>query len=287
MRRGPRRGGLRLAAILTAVGASGGALVAVAGAAHDMPKNKMMPVDRSDAGATHLAQSIFAGAKPGLIRSKFVTIPPGGEPVAISTRRIAGFPRKGRAFAILSTGCARAADNPNNRGNLGCKNGGVRVRGARDVTIWRIRLRIPKGSNCLSFRFKFLSEEYREFVGTEFNDGFIAELRGPNGAPQWRANGTRSPAISDPGNFARTRDGKRISINSTGVARVNRRAARGTTYDAATGTLRASTRVKPGKKLLYLSLFDQGDRQYDSAVFVDQLTVGRRANCRPGVAGAR
>lgn len=46
---------------------------------------------------------------------------------------------------------------------------------------------------------------------------------------------------------------------------MSRAAARGTTYDAATGKLRASTPVKPGYHLLYLSLFDQGDRQWDSA----------------------
>ena len=286
MKRGPRTAGLRVVGALAAVAASGGALAAVAGAGHDMPRNQMRAVERSQDGATHLAQSIFQGARPDLVRAKFVTIPPGGEPVAISTRRLAGFPQRGRAFAILSTGCARAADNPNNRSNLGCKNGGVKVRGARDVTIWRIRLRIPRGANCMSFRFKFLSEEYKEFVGSDFNDGFIAELRGPTGAPQWSAGTAQNPVIRDPGNFARTRDGKRISVNSTGVARVNRRAARGTTYDASTGMLRASTRVKPGPKLLYLSIFDQGDRQYDSAVFIDRLTVGRRANCRPGVVGA-
>ena len=56
-------------------------------------------------------------------------------------------------------------------------------------------------------------------------------------------------------------------------AKMCRAAAKGTTYDAATGKLRASTPVKPGYHLLYLSLFDQGDRQWDSAVFIDRLLV--------------
>ena len=40
--------------------------------------------------------------------------------------------------------------------------------------------------------------------------------------------------------------------------------------------LRASTRITPGIHSLFLSIFDQGDREYDSAVFVDQLTIDHR-----------
>ena len=57
---------------------------------------------------------------------------------------------------------------------------------------------------------------------------------------------------------------------------------RGTTYDAATRILRASTRVNPGRHILYLSIFDQGDRDYDSAVFLDRLTIDRRSPCKSG-----
>lgn len=280
LRRHPRRVAAvgATALLVVALGASG------AFAVHDSDTNRIKPVPGDTAGATHLARSILQGNQNRLIRARFVTRPPGGSPVAISTKRLAGFPRRGGAFAILSTGCARIADNKNRRSNSGCKNGGVRVRGARDVVIWRIRIRVPRGANCVSFRFKFLSEEYREFVDSPFNDAFIAELRGRSGAPQWQTH-RAAPTITDPGNFARTRDGKRISVNATGVARVSRARARGTTFDAATRKLRASTRAKPGVHLLYLSIFDQGDRQYDSAVFVDKLQIGRRAHCGGGVTG--
>ena len=86
---------------------------------------------------------------------------------------------------------------------------------------------------------------------------------------------------------AKTRDGKLVSVNGTGIARVSRAAAKGTTYDAATGKLRASTRVTPGPKILNLSIFDQGDRQYDSAVFVDRLLVRHAAKCRSGLVGTK
>ena len=65
-----------------------------------------------------------------------------------------------------------------------------RVRGARDVTIMRIRVHVPQGANCLSFRFKFLSEEFPEFVGSEFNDAFIAEV---GHSPTWSAGSNNRP----------------------------------------------------------------------------------------------
>jgi hypothetical protein len=261
------------------------ALVAtVAFAAHSSDQKRIVSVSRSDAGATHLARSIVEGTPAKLVRSKFVTIPPGGPPVAIGTKPLSGFPRKGGAFAILSTGCALLADNPNKSGALGCRNGGVKTRGARDVVIWRIRIKVPKGANCLSFRFKFLSDEHPEWVGSIFNDALIAEV---GRSPRWDASGNQDPTITAPRNFATTRDGKLVTVNGTGVARVSRSAAKGTTYDAATGKLRASTRVSPGSHLLYISLFDQGDRQYDSSVFIDRLLVRHATNCRSGVVGSK
>ncbi len=265
-----------IAAVAAAIMVFAVAATAIAGKG----KKRIDPVNRSDRAATKLAKSIVQGNPKTVVRAKFVTIPPGGAPVAIGQSPLAGFPRKGGSFAILSTGCAVFADNPNKSGRIGCRNGGVKTRGARDVVVWRIRVQVPKGANCLSFRFKFLSEEYPEWTDSIFSDAFIAEV---GRSPSWNASGNQDPTITAPRNFATTRDGKLISINSTGVARVSRAAAKGTTYDAASGKLRASTRVKPGKRLLYLSLFDQGDRQYDSAVFVDRLLVRDADNCRSGV----
>lgn len=285
MRWSTKRGKLGSVVCLVVLLSASSLLVAGGSSAnHERSKRGIVPVSRSDAGATHLARSILEGGSPNLVRSKFVTVPPGGQPVAIGDKPLAGFPRKGGSFAILSTGCALLADNPNKSGSLGCRNGGVKTRGARDVVIWRIRIDVPKGANCLSFRFKFLSDEYPEWVGSEYNDALIAEL---GRSPRWNASGNQDPTITAPRNFATTRDGNLISVNGTGVARVNRRAAKGTTYDAATGKLRASTRVKPGSQLLYISLFDQGDRQYDSAVFIDRLLVRKAANCRSGVVGSK
>ncbi len=273
---------ISLRTLLTALAAvailgAGLAATALAGSKDD----PIEPVSRSNKGATELARSIFEGNGAKLVRAKFVTIPPGHDPVATTSRPIAGFPRRGESFAILTTGCAHLAITPNNSQSSGCRDGGVKTRGARDVTIMRIRVHVPQGANCLSFRFKFLSEEFPEYVGTRYNDAFIAEV---GHSPTWNASSNHSPSITAPNDFATTRNGKSlITVNGAGVAKVSRAAAKGTTYDAATGKLRASTPVKPGNRLLYLSIFDQGDRQYDSAVFIDRLLVRHASNCESGL----
>jgi hypothetical protein len=138
----------------------------------------------------------------------------------------------------------------------------------------RIDLRIPRNANCLSFNFRFLSEEYPEFVGDLYNDAFIAELDNSD----WSAASKEDPTITAPRNFAVDRERNPIRINRAGVDTMRRSSARGTTFDGATRLLRASTPITPGRHRLYLSVFDQGDRIYDSAVFLDNLrgTVAHR-----------
>ena len=231
-------------------------------------------------GATKLAKSI--AAKPRQVRrGRFSLLPPGGRPAALATTRLADFPREGRSYAILSSGDARLARRRNRSTSTSRGNGGPFVRGTRDTLIFRIDLRVPRNANCLSFRFRFLTEEFPEYVGSEFNDGFIAEL----GSSSWDATSNQDPTIIAPGNFALDPNSRLITVNGAGFAAVDSSSARGTTYDGATGVLRASTPLREGKRgqTLYLSIFDQGDRGYDSSVFVDHLTLNRQENCQAGV----
>jgi hypothetical protein len=231
-------------------------------------------------GATKLAKSI--AAKPRWVRrGRFSLLPPGGRPAALSTTELADFPREGKSYAILSNGDARLAGRRNRSTSTSRGNGGPFVRGTRDTLIFRIDLRVPSNANCLSFRFRFLTEEFPEYVGSEFNDGFIAEL----GSSSWDATSNQDPTIIAPGNFALDPNSRLITVNGAGDAAVDASSARGTTYDGATGVLRASTPVREGKRrqTLYLSIFDQGDRQYDSSVFVDNLTLDRQESCQAGV----
>ncbi len=232
--------------------------------------------------ATPLAKAM-AGDPSIVRRAVFSALPPSAKPAAVSTTKLAGFPRSGDSFAILSTGNARLADDPNDAPDSGSESRGPSIRGARDVVIMRVDLRIPKNANCLSLNFRFLSEEYPEFVNDLYNDAFIAELDNST----WTASTKDDPKISAPRNFAVDRLGNPIRINKAGIATMRRRYARGTTYDGATRLLRASTKITPGRHRLYLSMFDQGDRIYDSAVFLDNLRANRRTPCRSGLAVER
>jgi hypothetical protein len=235
----------------------------------------------TDPSATPLAKAM--AREPGLVRrAVFSALPPSAKPAAVSTTRLAGFPTNKGSFAILSTGNARLAPRANDAPDSGSESRGPSIRGARDVVIMRVDLRVPRGANCLSFDFRFLSEEFPEFVGDQFNDAFIAEL----GRSTWDAATKDNPAITAPGNFATDTKGSPIRINKTGETGMSSGRAKGTTYDGATRRLRASTPIKPGNRKLYLSIFDQGDRIFDSAVFLDNLRTSHAQQCRTGVRAA-
>jgi hypothetical protein len=135
----------------------------------------------------------------------------------------------------------------------------------RDWNTYRFDL-APATTSCLAFDFKFLSDEFPEFINSQFNDAFIAQLN-TNAISVDPATG----AINAPGNFA-AGAGDMISVNESGPSATSAAAAAGTTYDGATNTLTARIPVTPGAvNSLNLSIFDQGDSIYDSAVFVDNL----------------
>ena len=272
----------KIAAALGTVGATAlGSwlmLVGAAGAAI-RPEPGQEVVERA---AMRLARAIAENPRD-IHSADFALLPPGGNPAAVSTTRLAGFPRHGPSYTILSNGDSRDADNRNTEPDTSTRLNGPFLRGARDAVILRLKVRVERGENCLSIRFRFLSEEFPEFINSEFNDAFIAEAGSSSWqAPQSGEGGNQDPGIRAPGNFAQNAQGGLVSVNAAGNANVTARNARGTTYDGATPLLRASTRVRPGARSIYLSIFDQGDRDYDSAVFLDRMTINRQGNCESG-----
>ena len=231
----------------------------------------------STRNAERVAKAI--ATDPSVVRgARFVKLPPRGHPAAVSSSRLVGFPRAGKTFGVLSSGRATWIDNDNDEDNLSANNGGVRYRGTRDTVVLRVDLDVPRGARCLSFSFRFLSEEYNEFIDTDFNDAFVAELD----RSTWSGSGTQSAIVEAPRNFAFARSNRLITVNSTGDFNVTNSRARGTTYDAATRRLRASRRITPGRHTVFFSIFDQGDREYDSSVVLDGLAVNRRTPCVSG-----
>jgi len=218
---------------------------------------------------------------PSVVTSAdFVAIPPNGSPVALADSPFGEFPRSGGNFAILSSGDATLTQQANISDSTSTDLGGPVIRGARDVTTLRIGLNVPANSTCLSIRFRFYSDEYPEFVGSQFNDAFIAELD----SSTWDAAGPTSPTITAPNNFVKDELGRNISINGAGVASVSAGLASTTTYDAATAVLRGSVPITPGAHSLFLTIFDQSDSIYDSSVFLDRLSLDKQTPCVAGVA---
>jgi hypothetical protein len=150
---------------------------------------------RDNSGATALASAMLSDSSV-LSSASFVAVPPSGFPHATSSP-FSFFPTAGSDFAILSTGTAAIADDANVGPDSGASLGGGNVRGNSDldVTVLRLDLAVPSGVNCLKFDFAFYSEEFPEYVGSQFNDAFLAELD----ASTWT---TSSGNVDAPDNFA-------------------------------------------------------------------------------------
>lgn len=247
-----------------------------------------------DPGVTALDIALAMAVDPSVILDAFfVTEPPVTATAnAVADVHLALFPTHGLTYGILTSGSVTNTDQPGIFTSVDLTGGHVRGDTDYDVTILQVDLDAPDGVNCLSLDFRFLSEEYPIYVGTAFNDAFIAELDNST----WSTSGS---VISAPDNFAFDPDGNVVSINSTGVTQMTPLNGLGTAYDggltpggppitdtngAATVALRASTPITSGEHSLYLSIFDQGDNVLDSAVFLDNLVLGVASGneCTPG-----
>jgi hypothetical protein len=231
--------------------------------------------------APTLAGTLGAGA--AVTAAGFFELPPIGTPHGTADAPLDGFPTEGTTFAILTSGNAALADDLNGSGGSGTSDGGTAAHGyggapgnAFDTSVLQINLNVPTGMSCLSFDYRFFSEEYPENVGDPVNDGFLAFVD-----PVGLATADPGGDIGAPENFAFD-SGALVAVNSATMTVEN---AAGTTYDGATGILTASRSVTPGAHILYLAVFDQGDSVFDSAVFVDNLTFSdlTGAECDPQV----
>ena len=242
-------------------------------------------------GALAIAQAM-AAPSTDVTGASFVTTPPDNQPNGISSSTMAGFPTAGSSsYGILTSGDVNSVPRPGTFASNSDGGGNIRGDTDYDVSILQVNLSVPSDANCLSFNFKFLSEEYPVYVGSAYNDAFIAELDNST----WTTSGS---VISAPNNFAFDSSGNVVSINSTGVGGLIPSNGQGTAFDGtsenpegdsnggATGILSAATQVTPGAHSLYLSIFDQGDQILDSAAFVDNLQVGYvpdpATNCKSG-----
>lgn len=217
--------------------------------------------------ADALAVGQAMSADPATVTgASWETRPALGHPTGIVVNPISGFPSAGPTAGILSTGDATIISRPNDDEGDGIELHGDNVRGDTDfdVTIMRIDFSVPSGVNCVNLDFRFLTEEFPEWLNEMYNDGFIAELD----QSTWTTN---DDEISAPDNFAFDPTGSVISVDAAGNTSMTAGYGVGTTFDGATPRLQARTQITPGAHSLYLSIFDQGDQVYDSAVIVDNI----------------
>ena len=167
-----------------------------------------------DPSASPLGVAVAIAADPAVVRgAAWVAKPPVAFSSGVATTALVGFPTSGPNFGMLSSGDVRSAFGTGQAGNVSTNLGGSQVRGSSDfdVTILRIDVEVPSTANCLvGLDFRFMSEEFPEYVNSRFNDAFIAELDVSN----WTTSGS---TIFAPRNFAFDPSGRVVSINSTGA----------------------------------------------------------------------
>jgi PKD repeat protein len=216
------------------------------------------PVCGADAG------SVSTSMSPGGISNETIT-PVFGPPI-------------GTTFAILTSGSAQYADDPNS-GIMSTAYPDTYRNYAYDASTLKIDVMVEAPDNCLQIDVQFLSEEYPSFVNSPYNDAFIAEID----VNDWEITNS---AITAPHNFAFDDSGNALTINAAGPGSLTPENAAGSTYGGASVRITVQDAVTPGAHSVYLSVFDAGDHIYDTSIFMDDMRTVEtdpRRPCEPGV----
>lgn len=176
--------------------------------------------------------------------------------LGIGTPTLANFPSKDFAnFVVMSSGQVTSITNANTAGNQGTDLGSTGTPG--DKATLKLTIPVPKSTDGtlydgIGFDFTFLSEEYPEFVGSNFNDYFSVNL-----------NGTE---------IALDTSGKPISVNNNFFS--GALSPTGTFFDGQTPPLHIQSKLPAGSTSVELTLeiADIGDGRYDSAAFFNNLS---------------
>lgn len=136
---------------------------------------------------------------------------------------------------------------------------------------------LPSG-NTVSFRYVFGSEEYNEYVNTDFNDAFAFFLEGP-GFPDGYINMVKVPGTNDPVSINTVNNGYSAGC-TPGVGATNSQFfvdnCNGQTiqYDGFTTVLTATATVTPlSTYRCYIVITDVGDGEYDSGLFIESYSL--------------
>jgi hypothetical protein len=203
-------------------------------------------------------------------------------------------PRAGQRVLALSSGAARAADQPNYqapgvglakgyghalpagfpRGMPACS--GLNLANAFDGIALEVRLRVPTNARSFSFAHQFFTSDYGDSVCQAFNDVYAVLL-------------SPKPAASPDGNVVLDALGGALTTNSTALVRactpgthngltfacpLSTASLVGTGFEghASTGWLKTTVPVAGGEEItLRFAIWDSGDGSLDSTALFDDF----------------
>ncbi len=215
-------------------------------------------------------------------------------------------PQIGKNYAIMATGPALGTSHSVDVGGQSMVDpvmpGGAAAYNAME---WKLQLQAPAGANGIRLRHVFFSEEYDEYVGSQFNDKFyiLIEAGSTNGGKATVINYTdcRKPDqyydfVCSPGmEFCNPRQRycyiaintalseccwlggcpsgtAKTSIAGTGFECASSQSADGQVHGSSTGWLMTEWPIEPGELFtLTFHVHDTGDGVFDSAALLDGL----------------
>ena len=187
----------------------------------------------------------------GLPEDTLVSIFGPDEAIGSSSQSLAGFPGSSSdPFLVISTGLASDVDGDNTSGSQGTDLGAPGV----DGDSLTITFLVPRPANAtnIAFDFTFLSEEFPEFVGTEFNDALSVTVDGTE--------------------IALDTAGNPINVNNNFFDPTL--TASGTIFDGQTPPLRITAPLADTSNPLLnltIEIADAGDGIFDSAAFINDF----------------
>lgn len=251
-----------------------------------------------DADATGLAGAMELCGP--LLQSAMLSTKAAAKARAIRSRFGTYYPRAGSNFSVLSTGVAADRSDPlykNVQPGTAHLVGGINPDPAPKMTACyqgddatmvldylelTLRLRVPANARGFSFDLNFMTSEYPEWVGSQFNDKFLALLdsRSFQGNISFDKNGapiTVNSALFDVCDTAMVCKGQLQNVcarspnelTGTGFEEIDQFGIR---TGGGTGWLTTTAPVTPGEEItLRFVVFDEGDLYLDSTVLLDHF----------------
>ncbi|MBW2276389.1 MAG: choice-of-anchor L domain-containing protein [Deltaproteobacteria bacterium] len=215
-------------------------------------------------------------------------------------------PKMGDSYALMASGYATGSNHSQDMGGSAGEDqfagDGLPI---HDAMEWRLHLRAPDTANGFSISYVFFSEEYDDYVGTQYNDKFyiVLEAGSTNSGEPTVINfaGCRdeesytdfvcSPGMQycDPGqqycyiaiNTAASEccwhngcpDGTaETDISGTGFECAENSGQDSQAYGSSTGWMRTQWPIEPGEEFyLTFHVHDVSDGIYDSEVIIDRV----------------